>query len=1061
MQLPISIVGKELPFRRDQRAFLLHFAGRCSAKSPHNRSVSVPQKSALVTSGNSNAESSAGFPPAVLRRSFRSVSVPAVSPPPLHCPVRQAAGRSLSYEEVGQRTDEKIKSSSPKTHFIRTRKWNRFMDDQNISKIISLDRIDLDFRSKVRRFAGSFEEFLQMHRIRLGLSDSQDLISEWLEHNWPDGEKSRLIITKLSPEDGKTFWSIRPLLPDIEHSASAGESQLTVGSQIPSFKVEEYGGHLIVQGFAPDLQRPPGSYDFVFEGNVFVDARRGEMSPEDLELLRGLPHYAPSSSSRFAKWQNYLDWREKVTEDNSKHRYAYKDWELRKEDAEVRFFLSEPQPIDLLKVRLQGQQLIAVLPGLEITDAEAAAEQGTRRRGSKTPTAGSFQSIFPLQGGQHRQPGSGKWPLRNKPSDLNSPQPATEKVAVNVRLSNEQRRKLKENAITRDELFPSEGELAVDVSGEMAALRNQRQAIERLEQGKTVNQRVVEWVFDSQKARVAEHGEPVEFDDKRLNEGQKTAVQKALAAPDLFLLQGPPGTGKTTVIAELCRQTAKREQRVLIASQANLAVDNALSCVFPTDCRTPNLRPLRLLDPRREGDMEEGFKRFLRTQIVSCWLESVARASEAKTSQAERGDADARWADIQRKWILRLKSKPPADQSDEMQKLYVRHANVVGVTCNQSGKKDFYHSVELDTTFDLVIVDEVSKATPPELLMPLLLGRRSVLVGDHRQLPPMFRSDSFEEAVANDELKAEDLERFNKLVTASLFEELFTSAPEQLRHTLREQYRMHPHIMDAVNHFYPDKDGNGMLLPGGGREDLHNKRQHGLTVRGSSGLHLLKTTDNVLWVDSSVDERGREISAAEEKRGTSRLNSHEVDLIENVLKFLDENEVVTKRSPKLDVGVISFYMAQTNELRERLVRKAEWRHLDVQVNTVDQFQGRECSVVIVSLVRSGDVSGEFVKDYRRINVAFSRAKQLLIIVGSRRAFDRAVVPIAPVEGGDARAKNVYQEIAQAVAKRGGLRTASNVQGKSVVGPGKKSQQSGFRNSIPIDATTNHRRNRSG
>ena len=109
-----------------------------------------------------------------------------------------------------------------------------------------------------------------------------------------------------------------------------------------------------------------------------------------------------------------------------------------------------------------------------------------------------------------------------------------------------------------------------------------------------------------------------------------------------------------------------------------------------------------------------------------------------------------------------------------------------------------------------------------------------------------------------------------------------------------------------------------------------------------------------------------------------------MDLIEDFLRHVDESLVTnpTAKNTKLDVGVISFYLAQTNELRDRVGSKDgnRWQHLDVQVNTVDQFQGRECSVIIVSLVRTGEVGGEFVKDYRRINVAFSRAKNLLVIV---------------------------------------------------------------------------------
>jgi superfamily I DNA and/or RNA helicase len=293
----------------------------------------------------------------------------------------------------------------------------------------------------------------------------------------------------------------------------------------------------------------------------------------------------------------------------------------------------------------------------------------------------------------------------------------------------------------------------------------------------------------------------------------------------------------------------------------------------------------------------------------------------------------------------------------------------------------------------------------------------------------VFRGESFEEAVANEELKAEMLENFGKIVSASLFEELFIGAPDGLKETLCEQYRMHPHIMHAVNHFYPDKHGKGILRAGGGEQELHKKKQHGLSVRGASERPLLGSEHRVLWLDSTRDESGQSVTEGA-KRGTSRWNPFEVDLIEDFLRHVDESLVTnpTAKNTKLDVGVISFYLAQTNELRDRVGSKDgnRWQHLDVQVNTVDQFQGRECSVIIVSLVRTGEVGGEFVKDYRRINVAFSRAKNLLVIVGSRSAFEAAAVPICPVEGGEANPKKVYQEIAKSVAQRDGIRTVAHV-----------------------------------
>ena len=236
------------------------------------------------------------------------------------------------------------------------------MDETIQTPKICLDRIDLNFRSRAKKFDETLEEFLRQHSAKLGLPNSRDPITTWLDLIWSQDTKSQLIIAKLAPDEGKVFWTIRPCFN--------GSSAIKDGDQIPSFKVEENSGHLVVQSFAPDFQRPLGPYDHVVEGMVFVDARRGEMGPEDLNRIRSLPHYAPSTTSRFAKWQEYLDWREKVTEENSKHRYAYEDWELRKNDSEVRFFLTNPQPIDLIKLRLQGQQLMAMPAGVKIQDGE-------------------------------------------------------------------------------------------------------------------------------------------------------------------------------------------------------------------------------------------------------------------------------------------------------------------------------------------------------------------------------------------------------------------------------------------------------------------------------------------------------------------------------------------------------------------------------------------------------------------------------------------------------------------------------------------------------------------
>ena len=385
---------------------------------------------------------------------------------------------------------------------------------------------------------------------------------------------------------------------------------IAAGSQVPAFGVRFWDGKLEVRWFEQVLHRPPGAYDYRMEGQFNLNVWRGGMTEADESLLLALLslHYAPSAQSRFAQWRTYLDWREKVTVDNSKHRYAYAEWKHWMDKAGVSFYLHERQPVELLKLRLQGQQLLALREGEEYDPLKSGSDDTNGQRRPKIAAAGAYQKVTHFEGGERRQKGSGRWQIRKPDAESGGPTPHTEKLAVEVRLTHERRRKQDEDSMT--DSFPDAGDLMVDVSGELASIRSQRDAIERLEQGRAVNPGVAEWVFNSQRARVPEFTPLVEASDARLNNGQQQAVTKALAAPDVFFLQGPPGTGKTTVIAELCRQMVKQGKRTLIASQANLAVDNALGSLYPKDHPSPELRPLRELDSRRELDMDEDYKVF-------------------------------------------------------------------------------------------------------------------------------------------------------------------------------------------------------------------------------------------------------------------------------------------------------------------------------------------------------------------------------------------------------------------------------------------------------------------
>ncbi len=457
--------------------------------------------------------------------------------------------------------------------------------------------------------------------------------------------------------------------------------------------------------------------------------------------------------------------------------------------------------------------------------------------------------------------------------------------------------------------------------------------------------------------------------------------------------------------------------------------------------------------------------------------------------EARQWDRQRRWLPILEEWIHRVGEQAAAERQD-LKWLYVKHANVVGLTCTEAGRRDFYDCPEFKP-FDVAIIDEVSKATPVELLLAMLLARKVILVGDHRQLPPMFREreSSYTEAVEEGLIATEDFLHFKHLVTSSFFQELFEAAPNPLRHSLTRQYRMHPQIMHVDNQFY-----DGRLVAGGGEEELGKRREHHLSIKDVRGGRFLEPHQHVLWIDSTKNQRGRFVR--EEQRGSSKANPLEVELITAALVrlnqalahrgygpcrkavatqsedgiplrdwvkrlvanavpetiddfFLSDKVKLNGRAARPDelirtgdkleldarkpVGVITFYGAQLGDIRRRITRirnatPGALAAVELRPDTVDRFQGMERPIVLVSLVRARPYlrGGEFVKDYHRINVAMSRAQELLIIIGSEKTFSNAVVDLPPVEGGPPRQVPVYRNIYEVVKRYGGRRYANQL-----------------------------------
>lgn len=363
---------------------------------------------------------------------------------------------------------------------------------------------------------------------------------------------------------------------------------------------------------------------------------------------------------------------------------------------------------------------------------------------------------------------------------------------------------------------------------------------------------------------------------------------------------------------------------------------------------------------------------------------------------------------VQKKWLELLKEADSHDL-DEIRKLYIRHANVIGTTCVASARKDFADNYP---SFDVVIIDEVSKATPPELLLPMLKGKKIILVGDHHQLPPLLGNDTLEETLEemiNEDSTFEGKKELEQLLAESLFERLYKNLPASNKTMLAIQYRMHADIMETIAPFYAKEQDRLQC----GIADSDAERDHGLeSSTVNRGNHLM-------WIDLP-----NEPSFFEERMsgGKSLFNASELHEIRMLLVELNEAAAAAKEAGRMafdskkSIGVISFYGEQVKRIQRMIDQELRLPHLLLRTGTVDRFQGSEMDVILLSMVRNnrneyGDIG--FAKDYRRLNVALSRAKELLVLIGSTEMFTtRAKQPAV---------RKMYDHVLDVVRTKNGLK----------------------------------------
>ncbi|AXF97107.1 AAA domain-containing protein [Spiroplasma phoeniceum] len=299
--------------------------------------------------------------------------------------------------------------------------------------------------------------------------------------------------------------------------------------------------------------------------------------------------------------------------------------------------------------------------------------------------------------------------------------------------------------------------------------------------------------------------------------------------------------------------------------------------------------------------------------------------------------------------------------------------------------------------FDVVIIDEVSKLTPMEIFMPLVYGKTVILVGDYRQLPPLMPYQEEDVALINEIYDQNySYNDFLELVTNSLFKKIISKCDDSVKEILINQYRSHEDIMRIVNVFYENQ------LQLGDKTNQNNEKQHYITVENKDGIKIFDSNKAIYWIDSSKDKTNMNFVYEQGESGsTSLFNWLEVDLTIKTLELIEAGynnlKVKLKKQPK--VAVISFYSLHVKKLR-RAIKSLKFKNIKVEVSTVDDYQGRETEIVIVNTVRNPrkqlNSNKEFIKKYERLNVAFSRAKNMLIIIGAVSFFTNIDVEIPTI-----------------------------------------------------------------
>lgn len=450
----------------------------------------------------------------------------------------------------------------------------------------------------------------------------------------------------------------------------------------------------------------------------------------------------------------------------------------------------------------------------------------------------------------------------------------------------------------------------------------------------------------------------IDYIDKSLNESQKNAIENALSCENFYLIHGPFGTGKTRTLVELISQETRQNHKVLATAESNAAVDNILERLM----ENKKLNLTRLGHPQRVSKHNitqtlaykvENHKLNKKIKKIHKKIDNLIEKRNVYTKPTPQyrrgyGDYDILFNASKGKGgrgISPEKMKSMAQWIEYNQQIDELHDEIkrvenkmirdiietsdVILSTNSSAALESISK----TKFDVAIIDEASQATIPSVLIPIAKAHRFILAGDHKQLPPTIISD-----------KAQKLEK-------TLFEELIKIYPFKSQ-LLNVQYRM-----------------NSLLMKFPNAEFYNNNLKSDSSVDDITINDIINTDgeeEAMLFVDTSnVDKEGEKHL----KDSKSIINKLEADIAVTLA-----NDYLNAGLEETDIGIISPYADQVKIIQDKT---------PVEVKTVDGFQGREKEIIIISTVRSNENGNiGFLRDLRRLNVAITRAKRKLIIIGN-------------------------------------------------------------------------------